>query len=96
MSTSQRQSNGQLIARCRETWTESVEVLSTFDARSGGASVYRFTNDLHWSSLAHRVAAEEMVKRFSRDAVSRDVHNAEVFLPISNDVVGLRGKIDGS
>lgn len=71
MSTSQRQSNGRLMAWCRETGTECVEPLSVFDARSGGASVYRFTNDLHWRPLAHRVAAEEMVKRFSRDAVSR-------------------------
>jgi hypothetical protein len=69
ISRSQRQANDRLLAWCRETGVECVEVLSAFDARSGGAPVFRFKNDLHWSLLAHRVAAEELAKRFGPDAV---------------------------
>lgn len=69
ISPSQRQSNDRLLAWCRETGVECVEVLSAFDARSGGAPVFCFKNDLHWSPLAHRVAAEEMAKRFSHGAL---------------------------
>lgn len=69
ISPSQRQSNGRLMAWCRETGTECVEVLSAFDARSGRAPIYRFTNDRHWSPLAHRVAAEEVAKYFRHDVV---------------------------
>lgn len=70
ISSSQRLSNDQLLAWCRETGTTCVEVLSAFDARSGGAPVLRFKNDLHWSPLAHRVAAEEIAKRFRHGAVA--------------------------
>ena len=69
ISRSQRQSNDRLLAWCREIGVECVEVLPAFDTRSGGVPVFRFKNDLHWSPLAHRVAAEEMAKRFSHDAM---------------------------
>lgn len=69
ISRPQRQSNDRLLAWCRETGVECVEVLPAFDARAGGAPVFRFKNDLHWSPLAHRVAAEELAKRFSHGAM---------------------------
>ena len=69
ISHSQRRSNDRLLEWCRATGVTCVEVLFAFEARSGGAPVFRFKNDLHWSSLAHAVAAEEMAKRFAHDVV---------------------------
>ena len=67
ISRSQRQSNDRLIVWCGETGATCVEVLSAFDDRSDGAPVFRFKNDLHWSPLAHAVAAKEIAKRFVLD-----------------------------
>ncbi|MEC4888436.1 MAG: hypothetical protein RI101_00110 [Nitrospira sp.] len=68
-SAAQKKVNERVLVWCREKNVMCIDILSLLDAGSGGEPIYRFKNDSHWNALAHRVAAEEMAKRFPRDTV---------------------------
>ena len=63
----EKQYNEVVESFCRSLGVTVVNPLPVFEKLAGGKPVFRQANDHHWSSLAHKVVAEELLKVLSAD-----------------------------
>ena len=63
----EKQYNEVVESFCRDLGVKVVNPLPVFEELAGGKPVFRQTNDHHWSSLAHKVAAQELLKVLSQE-----------------------------
>ena len=58
----EKQYNEVVESFCRDLGIKVVNPLPVFEELADGKPIFRQTNDHHWSSLAHKVAAKELLK----------------------------------
>lgn len=63
----EKQYNEVVESFCRESGIKVVNPLPVFEGLAGGKPVFRQTNDHHWSSEAHKVAANELLKVLTQE-----------------------------
>lgn len=65
----EKQYNEVVKSFCRRSGVAVVDPLPVFEESSNGRPVFRLGDDHHWSSLAHQVAAKELLKFLMKENV---------------------------
>ncbi len=68
----ERQYNEVVESFCRDLGVTVVNPLLVFEASAQGKPIFRQAEDHHWSSMAHKVAAEELLKVLVRERLMVD------------------------
>ena len=68
----EKQYNEVVESFCRDSGIKVVNPLPVFEGLAGGKPIFRQTNDHHWSSLAHKVAAQELLKVLTQENLLRE------------------------
>ena len=66
----EKQYNEVVESFCRDSGIKVVDPLPVLEGLAGGKPVFRQTNDHHWSSQAHKVAAKELLKVLTQEVGS--------------------------
>lgn len=65
--STEKQYNEVVQSFCRNLGVKVVDPLPVFEQLAGGKPVFRQEHDHHWSSLAHKVAARELLKVLTQE-----------------------------
>jgi hypothetical protein len=65
----EKQYNEVVASFCRDLGITVVDPLPIFEESAGGKPIFRQTNDHHWSSQAHKVAAQELLKVLTQENI---------------------------
>jgi hypothetical protein len=65
----EKQYNEVVASFCRARGVKVVDPLPVFERLAGGKPVFRQANDHHWSSEAHKVAAQELLRVLKEESV---------------------------
>ena len=65
----ERQYNEVVQSHCRDLGITVVDPLPVFEQLAGGKPVFRQAHDHHWSSLAHQVAAKELMRVLTQENI---------------------------
>ena len=69
----EKQYNEVVKSFCRRFGVMVVDPLPVFEESSNGRPIFRLENDHHWSSLAHQVAAKELMRFLMKENVLTEV-----------------------
>ena len=65
----EKQYNEVVKSLCRERGVTVVDPLPVFEESAGGKPIYRQEHDHHWSSLAQKVAAKELLRVLTQENI---------------------------
>lgn len=65
----EKQYNEVVKSFCRESAVTVVDPLPVFEELAGGKPIFRQEHDHHWSALAHKVAAQELLKVLTQENI---------------------------
>lgn len=65
----EKQYNEVVASFCRDSGITVVDPLSVFEASAGGKPIFRQPNDHHWSSLAHKLATQQLLKVLTQENI---------------------------
>ena len=65
----EKQYNEVVQSFCRDLGIKVVDPLPVFEELAGGKPIFRQEHDHHWSSLAHKVAAQELLRVLTQENI---------------------------
>ncbi len=65
----EKQYNEVVQSLCRDLGVKVVDPLPVFEELAGGKPIFRQEHDHHWSSLAHKVAAKELLRVLTQENI---------------------------